>query len=93
MSAEHRLKALDALNLIPMADNPAAEMASASEATAHALLYVGDQLAQLVEQQKLANVIASYNSGALGNWEFAHIHIGARIDEIVNTASRSEAGQ
>lgn len=59
MVNEHRLKAIDALNLIPACDDPAAEMSCASEATAHALLALVDRVGELVEQQKLANVIAA----------------------------------
>jgi glutamate 5-kinase len=40
-------------------DYPLASAIVASAATAHALLYVGDRLVELIEQQRLANVIAA----------------------------------
>ncbi len=65
MANEHRLKAIDALNLIPACDDPAAETSCASEATAYALLALVDRVGELVEQQKLANVIAAFETGAI----------------------------
>lgn len=55
---DHRAEALDALALIQASDNPLAEMSSASEATAHALLAIEQRLGELLEQQKTANLIA-----------------------------------
>jgi hypothetical protein len=54
---EHRIKAEAVLRRLP--DEGIGLTSAGAEATAHALLYVGDQLAQLVEQKKLANAIAA----------------------------------
>ncbi|MGW3545866.1 hypothetical protein ACWDNI_35735 [Nocardia niigatensis] len=66
MSTDHRASAAKALaNLVTKARTTEGQISYASEATAHALLYAGDQLAALVEQQKLQMLIGAYSTGAL----------------------------
>jgi len=77
-SADHRAEALAALRLIQGADNPVAEMSSASEATAHALLAVEARLGQVVEQQRIANTIAAFQSGVVAPSEYDRAAAAAR---------------
>ncbi|MEU1432160.1 hypothetical protein ABZ412_34340 [Nocardia sp. NPDC005746] len=64
MSTDHRAAALNALE--NAASTPYSDaIAYTSEAAAHALLYAGDQLAALVEQQKLQMLISAYVTAAV----------------------------
>ncbi len=85
--ADHRAEALAALRLIAAADNPVAEMSSASEATAHALL----------AELKLANVIAAFEAGieagghplemGSAGIHAAIVYLHSHIGDIVNPES------
>lgn len=72
---DHRAEALDALALIQASDNPFAEMSSASEATAHALLAIEQRLGELVEHQRMANTISALHH--IGCYD-GHEYIAAR---------------
>ncbi|WP_067891304.1 hypothetical protein [Nocardia vaccinii] len=74
-------------------DNPI-EITSA--ATALALLGIAPLLRELVEQQKLANVIAAYQSPARDDFltvdeqEDAAVYVNGRVNDIVYRLSGSE---
>lgn len=92
---DHRARALSALGYIPAADNEARHTALASEATAHALLYVGDQLAAIVEGQKLGNLIAlgnPYESMLVAESAEGHViaHAALRIHDIIKPTGKAE---
>ncbi|OXR46634.1 hypothetical protein B7C42_01608 [Nocardia cerradoensis] len=91
---QHRIKAETALRRLP--DEAIGLTPVGAEATAHALLYVGDQLAQLVEQQKLANVIAACalpEDRSPFDWPIksaAGDYVYGRVGDIVNPATESD---
>lgn len=78
MSADYRAAAALALEHMAVASDTASQMSYGSEATACALLYVGDQIAQLVETHRTANTIAAH-SNAHGLLDTADEHRHARI--------------
>lgn len=96
---DHHAEALAALKLIQAADNPVAEMASASEATAHALLALVEQVAEVGEQLKLVNVIAAFGAGIdldchpleMGSADVhaAIVYLHSRIGDIVNPGTEA----
>lgn len=95
---DHRARALNALGYIPDSDSDMRHGALASEATAHALLYVGDQIAALVEGQKLGNLIALGNPFesmlVAESSETAVIaHAALRIHDIVKPTENGDTNQ
>ncbi|MFE4714811.1 hypothetical protein ACFRAM_28625 [Paenibacillus sp. NPDC056722] len=63
MSTDHRAEAVGSLKYWANAEDSQTAISYASEATAHALLYAGDQLAALVEQQKVQLLVSAYVTG------------------------------
>ncbi|MEV6258045.1 hypothetical protein AB0L97_32800 [Nocardia sp. NPDC051911] len=91
---DNRIAALKALGYIPAAYDDARSTALASAATAHALLAIEARLGELVEQQRLANVIAvgnPYESQLVESEdERATVsYVRGRIGDIVNPNGRT----
>ncbi len=61
--SDHHTAARKALGYIPDARDEMRHAALASEATAHALLAIEARLCELIEQQRLANVLSPSESG------------------------------
>ncbi|MFI6368903.1 hypothetical protein ACIBG0_40030 [Nocardia sp. NPDC050630] len=91
MSAyDHRKQATIALTHIASATDTAREVSYASEATAHALIYLGDQARELVEQLRIGNVIAALGTDGedglidIEDQAAAEVYVRARIGGLVN---------
>lgn len=94
--SDHRAEAERAAKQIPRANTAADSVAFASEATAHALLAIEARLGALVEQQRLSNAIAAYQSSARDDFltvdeqEDVAVYVNERIDELVYRRSGGE---
>ncbi|KZM70952.1 hypothetical protein IU500_07135 [Nocardia terpenica] len=65
MSSYHEAKAFEALSTLPREIGILAEIEITSAATAHALLALVGKIGELIDEQRLANIIAAVGSGAL----------------------------
>lgn len=96
----HRARALAALDQIGGDyDRTDRDMARAGEATAHAMLYMGDQIRALVQQQRLGNVLAAAGSvpvlltGADLNRTVVYLRamVGGIVDDYLAQAADASA--
>lgn len=79
MSHDHRAEALAALRYWNNAEDSGTAISYASEGMVHALLYAGDQLAALVEQQRLQLLVSVSATAAVPLSDHDYAAIQARI--------------